>query len=240
MIGSRAGHVPSILVASLSAAFGVALLQVTGVLTTLIDSDPRAGSSPAVAIMLTTVAIVFIAIAVYVGAVVTANTFATIIAGRTRTIALVRLIGATARQQRGAVARDGLIVGIIGAIIGTLGGTVVSVALVEISIATGFLPRLAYAYVEPVILLPITAVILTTWIASWVGSRRSSRYRPWRRRAPLTRGRFIRYAGADEPWSPSRSSSSGAGSYCSACWWGSRARSVFSSASSVASCPSRA
>jgi putative ABC transport system permease protein len=172
MIGSRAGHVPSILVASLSAAFGVALLQVTGVLTTLIDSDPRAGSSPAVAIMLTTVAIVFIAIAVYVGAVVTANTFATIIAGRTRTIALVRLIGATARQQRGAVARDGLIVGIIGAIMGTLGGTVVSVALVEISIATGFLPRLAYAYVEPVILLPITAVILTTWIASWVGSRR--------------------------------------------------------------------
>ena len=48
---------------------------------------------------------------VYVGAVVTANTFATIIAGRTRTIALLRLIGSSARSQREPSPREGLLVG---------------------------------------------------------------------------------------------------------------------------------
>ena len=38
--------------------------------------------------------------------------------------------------------------------------------------ATGLLPRLAFSYLEPVILVPVFGVVLTTWIASWVGSRR--------------------------------------------------------------------
>jgi putative ABC transport system permease protein len=164
-------HAPSVLVAALSSAFGVCLLQVTGALATVIGSEGRS-QSPAVAIFLTTVALVFIAIAVYVGAIVTANTFATIVAGRTRTIALMRLIGATARQQRLAVARDGLTVGIVGALIGVVVGTAASIALIEISVASDLLPRLAYGYLEPVILIPIAAVVLTTWLASWIGSRR--------------------------------------------------------------------
>src|SRR5690349_13146222 len=102
-------HGPSVLVAALSSAFGVALLQITGVLSFIITSDPVTGSSRTVVpLMLGLVATVFIVIAVYVGAVVTANTFATIVAGRTRTIALFRLIGASAASQRRAVAKEGL------------------------------------------------------------------------------------------------------------------------------------
>ena len=101
-------HVPSILVATLSATFGVALLQGTDALARVIAADDMLGASAAVAIALASVAFVFIAIATYVGAIVTANTFATIIAGRTRTIALMRLVGASARSQRNAVAREGL------------------------------------------------------------------------------------------------------------------------------------
>lgn len=165
-------HRPSILVASLSAAFGVSLLQVTTNLALAITSNDALGSSAALTVMLQVIAIVFIIIATYVGAVVTANTFSTIIAGRTRTIALLRLVGATAASQRRAVAAEGLMVGIIGAIIGTIVGSLVTFGLVLAGIALDFIPSIAYTYLEPVILIPIVGVVLTTWIASWVGSRR--------------------------------------------------------------------
>ena len=165
-------HVPSILVATLSSAFGVALLQGTNALAMVIAADAMFGASATVAIALAAVALVFIAIATYVGAVVTANTFATIIAGRTRTIALLRLIGATARGQRESVAREGFLVGIIGAVAGLIIGTAVTIAIIGVGIALDFLPRLAYSFLEPVILVPMFGVVLTTWIASWVGSRR--------------------------------------------------------------------
>ena len=165
-------HVPSILVASLSAAFGVSLLQVTANLAVAVSSDDTMGSSATVQLGLQAIALVFIVIATYVGAVVTSNTFATIIAGRTRTIALMRLVGATAASQRRAVASEGLMVGIIGAIAGTVVGTLVTLGLVTSAVAFGTIPSLPYVYLEPVILIPVVGVVLTTWIASWVGSRR--------------------------------------------------------------------
>ena len=45
-------HIPSILVASLSAAFGVGLLQVTGFLAAAIAGDDVTGSSGTVGLML--------------------------------------------------------------------------------------------------------------------------------------------------------------------------------------------
>ncbi|MGV8883430.1 MAG: FtsX-like permease family protein [Rhodoglobus sp.] len=165
-------NIPSILVATLSAAFGVSLLQVTTNLSIMIAADDVTGASNTVALMLAIVALVFIVIATYVGAIVTANTFATIIAGRTRTIALLRLVGATARGQRRAVARQGIIVGAIGGALGAVIGTAITWGMVTIAVAAGLIPALGYVYLEPVILIPILGVLLTTWLASWVGSRR--------------------------------------------------------------------
>ena len=166
-------HGPSVLVAALSSAFGVALLQITQVLSFIIASDSVTGrSSTAVPLMLGLVATVFMVIAIYVGAIVTANTFATIVAGRTRTIALYRLIGSSAAAQRRAVAREGLVVGVVGSLIGAVVGTVVVAVIVGISVSTGFVPALDYTYLEPVVVLPIATVVLTTWLASWIGSRR--------------------------------------------------------------------
>ncbi|MES2094483.1 MAG: FtsX-like permease family protein [Actinomycetota bacterium] len=167
-----AEHLPSTLVATLSAAFGVSLLETTGVLAQVISADTVTGEKDTVALLLPLVASIFIVIAVYVGAIVTANTFETIIAGRTRTIALYRLIGSSAADQRRAVAREGLSVGAIGSVLGGVIGTVIAVSLISLSIATGLVPSAVYRYVEPVIALPIVAVVLTTWLASWVGSRR--------------------------------------------------------------------
>ncbi|MDH6181137.1 putative ABC transport system permease protein [Microbacteriaceae bacterium SG_E_30_P1] len=163
-------HAPSILVASLSALFGVALLQVTSVLAVII-SDGTAGSAT-VAIMLSLVAMVFIAISTYVGSVVTANTFSTIIAGRRRTIALLRLVGSSARSLRSSVAREGFVVGVIGAALGLVLGTALAAALVAVGTLIGAIPTLDYGFVNPVVLVPVAAVVLTTWLASWIGARR--------------------------------------------------------------------
>jgi putative ABC transport system permease protein len=165
-------HLPSVLVATLSSAFGVALLSVTGVLAQAIRSDDRTGGSAMVAIMLTVLAIVFLSIAIYVGAVVTANTFATIVAGRRRSIALLRLIGASAASERRRVANGGLIVGVAGAVLGAIVGVGLTAVLTSVGVAHGLLPRIDYSVAEPVLLLPVIAVVLTTWLASWVGARR--------------------------------------------------------------------
>ena len=165
-------HVPSVLVALLSSAFGVALLQVSNVLAQLIAQDDVTGSSHTVAFILSIIAFVFIAIAVYVGAIVTANTFSTIIAGRTRTIALMRLIGSSAANERRSVAREGFAVGVIGALLGAIVGTAVTYGIVLVGVAVEFLPAGNYVVIEPILILPIVTVVLTTWLASWAGSRR--------------------------------------------------------------------
>ena len=146
--GSRGSNlnVSSILVAGLSSAFGVGLLQVIGVLTATIENDQRAGQSETVGLVLGFIGWVFIVIAIYVGAIVTANTFATIVAGRARTIALLRLLGSSARTQRRAVAREGLSAGLIGGIGGALLGTGVAAGLSRIAVATGVVPDAPYSY----------------------------------------------------------------------------------------------
>lgn len=166
-------HVPSVLVAGLSSAFGVALLLVVGVLDTAIRADEFASrSSQTLPLMLGIVALVFTTIAVYVSGIVVANTFGTIIAGRTRTIALLRLIGSSATTQRRAVGREGLLVGVLGALAGAVAGTGLVALGVVVLITVGVLPSLAYSYFTPVGLVPVVAVLLTTWGASWIGSRR--------------------------------------------------------------------
>lgn len=169
--GRAREHRASILVAALSCAFGVTLLDATGVLSTYVGGS-RLAEHGSVQIALTLVAVVFIVIAVYVGAIVTTNTFATIIAGRTRAIALLRLIGASAGTLRRSVAGEGLLVGVLGAIIGGAVGLLVTVLGVKLLVAVGVMPDLGYGFLSPVLVVPVIVVALTTWLASWIGSRR--------------------------------------------------------------------
>lgn len=165
-------HRASILVASLSSAFGVLLLAGTDVLSTYIAGSDVAARHGTVKVALTVVAGVFFVIAVYVGAIVTTNTFATIVAGRTRTIALLRLIGSSSRAQRRSVAREGLAVGVLGGVAGACGAALLVVAGVPLLVALGALPPSSSPVLGPVLLAPVGVVMCTTWLASWVGSRR--------------------------------------------------------------------
>lgn len=165
------GRGASLLVAALASAFGVVLLQITGIIAVAVSAGD-ASDIGAVRTALSIVAFLFITIAVYVSSIVTTNTVATVIAGRTRTIALMRLIGSTARDQRRAVTRDGLAVGAIGAGIGAVAGTGLTIAALRILVSTGVLPDLRYTLLDPVLALPVVVVVLSTWCAAWVGSRR--------------------------------------------------------------------
>lgn len=161
----------SVLVATLSAAFGVVLVETTVFIGAVLQADPYIGDSETLAVVVSILSVLLTAVAMYVAAIVTANTFSTIIAGRTRQIALMRLIGASARAQRGEVGRQGLIVGVIGALAGLLAGLAISAA--GVLVANSLLPDApAFTLVQPFVLLPAVGVALTTWAAAWVGSRR--------------------------------------------------------------------
>ncbi|WP_341946232.1 FtsX-like permease family protein [Microbacterium sp. LWH11-1.2] len=162
----------SILVAALSAAFGVILVEVTAYIGAVLQADPLIGDSGTLAFIVGMLSILLTAVAMYVAAIVTANTFATIIAGRTRQIALMRLIGATARSQRAQVGRQGFLVGVLGAGIGLLAGLLLAVMGVQIGSQLLDNDPTGFSLAQPFIVLPVVGVALTTWAAAWAGSRR--------------------------------------------------------------------
>jgi len=161
----------TVLVAGISSAFGVLLLSATGYLGAWLSSDPYLGGGDTVTIVVGILSVLLVGVAVYVASIVTANTFATIVAGRVRHIALLRLIGASARSQRREVARQGLAVGAVGAALGLVGGVAAAFGLrAWADAALDIAP--AYDIVQAVLVVPATVVALTTWAGAWVGSRR--------------------------------------------------------------------
>jgi putative ABC transport system permease protein len=161
----------TVLVSAISTAFGVALVSATGYIGAILLANPYYGDSDTLLAIIGILGLLLLAVAVYVAAIVTANTFSTIVAGRTRRIALMRLVGASARSQRTEIAAQGFVVGAIGALLGLLLGTA------AVSAAIPLLDRVLgagapYDVVRAELLLPAVAVTLTTWAAAWAGSRR--------------------------------------------------------------------
>ncbi|GAA3338771.1 hypothetical protein GCM10017714_11490 [Curtobacterium pusillum] len=162
---------PTILVAALGTTFGSALVIAPGIVTEALAATGLSELGPVKAI-LSVVGWLFLGIALYVGAIVTANTCATLIAGQTRIIALQRLVGATGATLRGRITRTGLVVGVLGGLIGAVVGTGLSSLFVAILRGNGFLPDTTYTLVPWELVLPVVAVVLATWGAFAVGSRR--------------------------------------------------------------------
>ncbi len=161
----------TVLVAAISTAFGVLLVSATGYIGAWLAADPTLGGSDMVTAIIGVLSVLLVGVAVYVASIVTANTFATIIAGRTRTIALLRLIGATARSQRRTVAGQGFAVGVIGAVIGLVSGTAAAAVLLRWADASLGITS-DYAVLQPTLVIPAVVVALTTWAGAWSGSRR--------------------------------------------------------------------
>ncbi|GGG16814.1 hypothetical protein GCM10007304_33690 [Rhodococcoides trifolii] len=161
-------HGASTLVTAMASFFGVVLIQATAFLLDIFGTDGEG----AVAVALYCVAMVFILLALYVAAIVTANTFATIVAGRTKTIALLRLLGASGSDLRRSVSREGLSVGAFGSVVGLVVGVATSHLARAVGVSTGALPDLPYTLIQPLTALPVVIVVGTTWAASHVGAKR--------------------------------------------------------------------
>jgi putative ABC transport system permease protein len=170
------GHGSSILIATLSSAFGVGLTSTTAVLAQVIGSSGIQSGS--LELILSFIGYIFIALALYVGAIVTSNSFSTIIAGRTKTIALMRLIGSSATAQRRVIVAEGLRVGLLGATLGTALGLALTASVVGGGIFFGVIPTGDYNYISPLTFIPAAAVVFTTVGASWAGSRQVLRVTP--------------------------------------------------------------
>jgi len=162
---------PTVLVAALGTTFGSALVIAPGIVTEALAASGLSELGPVKAI-LSVVGWLFLGIALYVGAIVTANTCATLIAGQTRIIALQRLVGATGASLRARITRTGLVVGILGGLIGAVVGTGLSALFVVVLRGNGFLPDTAYTIVPWELVLPVVAVVLATGGAFAAGSRR--------------------------------------------------------------------
>ncbi|MBB5830957.1 FtsX-like permease family protein [Brachybacterium aquaticum] len=122
---------------------------------------------------------VFVVIALVTSAVVIANTFAVALAQRTRSLALLRTLGATRGQVRTVVLRESLLVGLLGAGAGMLTGHLLVQAALALAAAAGWLPSVL---VVPVglwsVLLPLVAGLALTLLASLAPLQAATRVAP--------------------------------------------------------------
>ena len=168
VLGSRREVRTVGLVAGISGCYASVLMSAAD----LVSVDARsAGSHNAMGVVLSVVATVFIAVAVYVAAVVIANGVDTVVAGRLRQIAVLRLLGADARSLRTAVVRGATTVALTGAVTGVLLGALVGDVVRSVLVARGSLHHGDYAWLPPLSVLAAVVITLAAAVAAWVGSR---------------------------------------------------------------------
>ncbi|WP_139979221.1 FtsX-like permease family protein [Nocardioides litoris] len=129
--------------------------------------------------VVTILLLVFAAIALTVGVLVIANTFAILFAQRRHDLALLRCVGATRRQLLRSVRAEALALGVAATVVGLLAGTVV--ARVAAAVVAGRWPqaRLGEATVSPAWYAGALVVgVLVTLVASWLPTRSATRADP--------------------------------------------------------------
>jgi putative ABC transport system permease protein len=156
-------------VTTLSAAFGCVLVLAPLHVATALAAAGLGGAT--VDLLLGVVSFLFLCIALFVGSLVTSTSCSTLLAGRTKELALQRLLGADASYLRRRIARAGLLVGGVGGLVGSSAGSLVTALTVIALRQTGVLPAADYSLAAPQVLLPLAAVALSTWAAFVTASR---------------------------------------------------------------------
>ncbi len=164
------GRIVSRTVVALSSCYAVLLLTVVNAISEAVDVSAF-GDSQTVRTLLTLLAICFLAISVVISTVVITNTYSIITAGRVNDIARRRLLGSSARNERKHIAVDGLTTGVLGTVIGSATGALLSWGTVSYATAQGFLDLQGRQIFTPGIAVPCVAIVLCTWWAAWRGSR---------------------------------------------------------------------
>ncbi|MGY1837095.1 FtsX-like permease family protein [Blastococcus sp. SYSU DS0510] len=128
---------------------------------------------------LTTALLVFAAIAVVVAGLVIANTFAVLLAQRTRDLALLRCVGATARQVRRSVLGEALLTGLAASVVGVLAGVGLSAAVSAVVSGTDSpVPLSGVSVPLHAVLVGLAVGTATTLIAALAPARAATRVAP--------------------------------------------------------------
>jgi putative ABC transport system permease protein len=125
------------------------------------------------------VLLVFAAVALLVGGFIIWNTFAVLVASRTRQIALLRLLGATRRQVFGSVLGEAVVVGLVAATGGVAAGAGAAVGLKALLRGLGnTLPPAGLVLAPRTVLVGLGVGALVTMAAALVPARRASQVAP--------------------------------------------------------------
>ncbi len=149
---------------------------------------------------LRTFLLVFAYVALVVGAFIIFNTFSITVAQRTREFGLLRTLGASRAQIRQSVVYEGLMLGVVGAVLGLLGGIALAPALNGLFKAFGAdLPNNGTVLETRTIVVSLLVGIGVTVLAGLPPALRATRVPPLAamregveipRRTPITRGRY--------------------------------------------------
>ncbi|MHA7133269.1 ABC transporter permease [Oerskovia turbata] len=130
--------------------------------------------------MFTYMILTFAAIALLVAALVIANTFQVLVAQRTRTLALLRCVGANRQQLQRSVLLEATLLGLIASVAGILAG--IGLVQLALTVAGGMdlgvpLPT-AVSITAPVLLVPLLVGTVVTLVASFSPARAATRVAP--------------------------------------------------------------
>jgi putative ABC transport system permease protein len=128
---------------------------------------------------LNTILLVLAGVAVFVGAFLIQNTFRIIVAQRTKELALLRAVGATARQVTWMVVIEALVIGFVASVIGIGAGIVIAFLLKSAFGAFGFgLPSTALVVLPRTIVVGLIVGIVVTLFAAVVPARKAAAVPP--------------------------------------------------------------
>lgn len=128
---------------------------------------------------LTTALLVFASVALFVGAFIIFNTFSIVVAQRTREFALLRALGASARQILGSVVIEALIVGTLASAVGIGVGLLVALALQQLLGAFGLdLPSTSLQLLPRTLIVSMIVGLVVTVASSLMPARRAARISP--------------------------------------------------------------
>ncbi|WP_026918617.1 ABC transporter permease [Gordonia shandongensis] len=153
-------------VCGLASAYAGAVLTASDFLQRV--GDETAGELGA---LLGVVSGVFILIALFVSGLVISNGVDTVIAGRTRQLELLRLIGAGADQLRASLVRGVMKVAAIGSVIGLAVGVGAADAARIVMVSRGTLPRMHYTVLPMTTVIAAALVVGMAVLATLVGAR---------------------------------------------------------------------
>lgn len=154
------------LVAGLCGLYAGVLVSASAVLATLGNNPGNLGFTLQIA------SLVFNLIAIYVAAVVITNAVDTVLAGRLRQLALLRLLGARSADLRRVVMRSTGLIGLLAALVGAVVGVVITAVTRVVLVGRGTIPSHDYPLTSSFLVVPVAVIAIVALVCGWRGSRR--------------------------------------------------------------------